>query len=471
MQRVRAEALVQECLGSVPTPKAEDAVRGVNRTATAKLAGYAALGALGLFAGIALGRAELAVLAPPFALVLFDPVSSSARAGRSGSRLEVDRRGAVEGEEVRLRDQLAAAGGSSDSSCRSRCRATSIVAERHVARRSGSPWAGAIELTTSLALYAVGHLQVGRAGLRGIRPARPPSCSSSAPGEPAGCRVPERRGAAGARAPARDPGVHRQPRRPAEGRGDRVRRPAPATRPATAAPDELARKRPPPGARGRREASGAKRRCRAPARHVRRGAARRMRPRSTWRFAPLPGSRTGTCERQERVRLLEVRRLARLAGARRWEPSSSTASSRRCSTPRSSSGTHGGASASSLPTRYSRRRSCSRLTPLLDERMVNALADVRGRGADVAADRDRAGVVYRDRKQASRPELAYRIWKLRRAAVRSRFRRLGVPVVQWRWGDPLEPVLEEVSSFRDPIRRGDARLAAGIGSLTLSGTR
>ena len=35
-----------------------------------------------------------------------------------------------------------------------------------------------------------------------------------------------------------------------------------------------------------------------------------------------------------------------------------------------------------------------------------------------------------------------------RAAVRSRFRRLGVSVVEWRHGDPLEPVLEEVSAFR-----------------------
>ena len=43
-------------------------------------------------------------------------------------------------------------------------------------------------------------------------------------------------------------------------------------------------------------------------------------------------------------------------------------------------------------------------------------------------------------------QLAYRIWKLRRAAMRSRL--LGVPVVQWRFGDPLEPVLEEVSAFR-----------------------
>ena len=87
------------------------------------------------------------------------------------------------------------------------------------------------------------------------------------------------------------------------------------------------------------------------------------------------------------------------------------------------------------------------LTPLLDERMVSALVDIRGRGADVAAIEiaPEPFVRVRDGNQA---QLAYRLWKLRRAAVRSRFRRLGVSVVQWRWGDPLEPVLEEVSAFR-----------------------
>ena len=87
------------------------------------------------------------------------------------------------------------------------------------------------------------------------------------------------------------------------------------------------------------------------------------------------------------------------------------------------------------------------LTPLLDERMVNALVDVRGRGADVAAV-EIAPEPFVRVPEGEQAQLAYRIWKLRRAAVRSRFRRLGVPVVQWRWGDPLEPVLEEVSSFR-----------------------
>jgi uncharacterized protein (DUF58 family) len=87
------------------------------------------------------------------------------------------------------------------------------------------------------------------------------------------------------------------------------------------------------------------------------------------------------------------------------------------------------------------------LTPLLDERIVGALVDGRGRGADIAA----VEIVPDPFIQAGRSkadQLAYRIWKLQRAAVRSRFRRLGVPIVEWRSGDPLEPVLKEVSAFR-----------------------
>lgn len=87
------------------------------------------------------------------------------------------------------------------------------------------------------------------------------------------------------------------------------------------------------------------------------------------------------------------------------------------------------------------------LTPLLDQRMVDALADVRGRGADVAVI-EIATEPFILAGEGEQARLAYRIWKLRRAAVRNRFRRLGVAVVAWRHGDPLEPVLEEVSAFR-----------------------
>jgi uncharacterized protein (DUF58 family) len=87
------------------------------------------------------------------------------------------------------------------------------------------------------------------------------------------------------------------------------------------------------------------------------------------------------------------------------------------------------------------------LTPLLDDRIVDALADVRGRGADVAVVEITPDTfVPAGGTQAD--AIAYRLWQLRRAAVRSRFLRLGVPLGRWRPGDPLDPVLEEVTAFR-----------------------
>jgi uncharacterized protein (DUF58 family) len=87
------------------------------------------------------------------------------------------------------------------------------------------------------------------------------------------------------------------------------------------------------------------------------------------------------------------------------------------------------------------------LTPLLDDRIVDALVDVRGRGADVAVvEISPEPFIVPGRSEADR--LAYRIWSLRRATARGRFRRLGVPLAVWTPGDPLEPVLKEVTAFR-----------------------
>ena len=49
-------------------------------------------------------------------------------------------------------------------------------------------------------------------------------------------------------------------------------------------------------------------------------------------------------------------------------------------------------------------------------------------------------------------ELAWRLWLLRREALRSRYLRLGVPVVEWREGAPLQAALEEVRRFRRHAR-------------------
>jgi uncharacterized protein (DUF58 family) len=53
-------------------------------------------------------------------------------------------------------------------------------------------------------------------------------------------------------------------------------------------------------------------------------------------------------------------------------------------------------------------------------------------------------------------ELAWRLWLLRRDALRSRYRRLGVPVAEWRAGEPLEATLEEVRRFRRHARTARA---------------
>jgi uncharacterized protein (DUF58 family) len=87
------------------------------------------------------------------------------------------------------------------------------------------------------------------------------------------------------------------------------------------------------------------------------------------------------------------------------------------------------------------------LTPLLDERTAAALLDLRGRGFDLAVvEISPLGLVEPGRRETE--ALAYRIWRLRREAVRSRLGRAGVPVGTWDDERPLAPAIEEVQSFR-----------------------
>lgn len=87
------------------------------------------------------------------------------------------------------------------------------------------------------------------------------------------------------------------------------------------------------------------------------------------------------------------------------------------------------------------------LTPLLDDRSVDVLLDVRRRGFDL--------VVVEISPQPYLPEppdelelLARRLWHLRREAVRGRFERVGVPVAVWDEESSLVAALEEVNAFR-----------------------
>ena len=91
------------------------------------------------------------------------------------------------------------------------------------------------------------------------------------------------------------------------------------------------------------------------------------------------------------------------------------------------------------------------LSPLLDERAVRALLDLRARGLDLAVI-EISPVPFAPPGGRSLEDLAWRLWLLRREALRSRYRRLGVPVVEWRAGEPLEAALEEVRRFRRHAR-------------------
>jgi uncharacterized protein (DUF58 family) len=87
------------------------------------------------------------------------------------------------------------------------------------------------------------------------------------------------------------------------------------------------------------------------------------------------------------------------------------------------------------------------LTPLLDDRVVEVIADLRARRYDLA-------VVEVAPTDFARPgpteaaQLAYRLWVLRREEIRARYERMGVAVATWEDEQPLDAVLEGVRSFR-----------------------
>ena len=90
------------------------------------------------------------------------------------------------------------------------------------------------------------------------------------------------------------------------------------------------------------------------------------------------------------------------------------------------------------------------ITPLIDERSIGALVDLRARGFDLAV--VEVSPVQFAPPPAGRTEaLAHRVWLLRREAIRVRLHELGVPVTEWR-GQPLQVPVAAASSFRRRIR-------------------
>jgi uncharacterized protein (DUF58 family) len=93
------------------------------------------------------------------------------------------------------------------------------------------------------------------------------------------------------------------------------------------------------------------------------------------------------------------------------------------------------------------------LTPLLDDRSVTALLDLRARGFDLAVV-DVSPVPYVDTGPNEVEQLAYRLWQLQREVIRARYEGVGVSIVEWREGTPLVAALEEVIAFRRRVRHG-----------------
>ena len=91
------------------------------------------------------------------------------------------------------------------------------------------------------------------------------------------------------------------------------------------------------------------------------------------------------------------------------------------------------------------------VTPLLDERAVTTLIDLRARGFDLAV-LEVSPVAFASAATGEQEELAHRLWRLKRDALRARYQRFGVPVVEWQEGEPLEGALAEVGAFRRQAR-------------------
>jgi uncharacterized protein (DUF58 family) len=87
------------------------------------------------------------------------------------------------------------------------------------------------------------------------------------------------------------------------------------------------------------------------------------------------------------------------------------------------------------------------LTPLLDERAVHALLDLRARGFDLVVV-EISPLPYVPPPRSDVQEVGQRLWHLRQDALRGRFERAGVPVAVWGDESSLAAVLEEVSAYR-----------------------
>ncbi len=95
------------------------------------------------------------------------------------------------------------------------------------------------------------------------------------------------------------------------------------------------------------------------------------------------------------------------------------------------------------------------LTALLDDRAIDAFAELRGRGFDVAIIEIPPEALLSEPEKAA-DRVARRIWALEREATRSRFARHGIAVVQWDEHRPLQQALADAQHYRRSLLRARA---------------
>lgn len=87
------------------------------------------------------------------------------------------------------------------------------------------------------------------------------------------------------------------------------------------------------------------------------------------------------------------------------------------------------------------------LSPLLDDRSVGALLDLRGRGFDLVVV-DVSPLAFTSLPRDPEELMAFRLWRLWRDALHFRYEQRGVALAEWDGRRPLAEVIEEVRAFR-----------------------
>ncbi len=87
------------------------------------------------------------------------------------------------------------------------------------------------------------------------------------------------------------------------------------------------------------------------------------------------------------------------------------------------------------------------VSPLLDERSIRLVTELRRRGSDLTVI-EVSPLEHVAPGPAASDRLAYDLWRLRRGALRSRLRALGIGVAVWEQDDTPGPALEGVNAFR-----------------------